>query len=66
MRFVDEILKVNAAWVDTKHGEEVQATVLLSRMKTMLKIANRLKERSPASATSTKPLQPSRLSPTLD
>jgi hypothetical protein len=42
-RFVDEILKVNATWVDTKHGDEVEGVVLLSRMRTMLKIATRLR-----------------------
>lgn len=41
-RFVDEVLKVNATWVATKHGEEIDATVLLARMKTMLKLAKLL------------------------
>lgn len=64
-RLLDAILKVNATWVDTKHGEEVEAAVLLSRMRTMLKIANLLKERRSAATTPNKPLQPSRPSPTL-
>lgn len=51
LRFVDEVLKVNAAWVGTKHGEEIDATVLLSRMRTMLKVAKLLREQPSAPTT---------------
>jgi hypothetical protein len=57
-RFLDEVLKVNAAWVDTKHGEEIGAAVLLARMRTMLKLAKLLKEQAPADATPNQPMEP--------
>jgi hypothetical protein len=41
-RFGDEILTVNATWVATKHGEEIAGTMLVARMKTMLKLARLL------------------------
>lgn len=51
LRFLDEILKVNAAWVDTKHGEEINGAVLLARMRTMLKLSKLLRRRVSAGAT---------------
>lgn len=64
-RFVDAVLKVNATWVDTKHGQEVDAAVLLSRMRTMLTLATLLNERGSAATMPNKPFQPPRSSPTL-
>lgn len=43
-RFVDEILAVNATWVATKHGEEINDAMLVARMKTMLKLAKLLQQ----------------------
>lgn len=60
-RFLDEVLKVNATWVDTKHGEEIDEKVLLARMRTMLKLAKLLRER--ASAGTTPNLQMQRTAP---
>lgn len=42
--FLDEVQKVNAAWVDTKHGEEIQEQTLLQRCRTMLTVAKLLRE----------------------
>src|SRR5262249_30344311 len=55
-RFVDQILKVNATWVDTKHGEEVESAILLSRMRTMLMLAKLLTKGESAGTTPNKPL----------
>jgi hypothetical protein len=43
--FLDEVQKINSAWVDTKHGEEIQDKILLTRMRTMLTIAKLLREK---------------------
>jgi hypothetical protein len=54
-RFVEQILKVNATWVATKHGEEIDSQVLVSRMRTMLTLAKLLNEGRPADTTPNKP-----------
>lgn len=64
-RFVDQILKVNATWVATKHGEEVNSEVLVSRMKAMLTLAKLLNKGGPAATTPNKPFQPAKPSHTL-
>ena len=56
-RFLDEVLKVNAAWVDTKHGKDVEEKILLARMRTMLKLANLLSE-EPTRTTPNQPMEP--------
>lgn len=43
-RFLAEAHQVNDAWVSTKHGNEVQPQVLLERMRTMLTLAQLLRE----------------------
>ncbi len=43
-RFLDEVLQVNAVWVDTKHGTDVEEKILLARMRTMLKLTKLLRE----------------------
>jgi hypothetical protein len=40
---VDAVGKINAAWVDTKHGEEVRSELLVACMKTMLTITKLLR-----------------------
>ena len=60
-RFLDEVLKVNAAWVDTKHGKDVEEKILLARMRTMLKLAKLLRE-EPSTGT-TPNLQMQRTAP---
>src|SRR6266496_1999813 len=57
-RFVEQILKVNSTWVDTKHGEEVDSAILLSRMRTMLTLAKLLNKGGSAATTPNKPFQP--------
>ena len=58
-RFLDEVLKVNAAWVDTKHGKDVEEKILLARMRTMLKLAKLLSEEpSPGATTPNPPTEP--------
>lgn len=42
-RFLEEVQKVNAAWIDTKHGEEIKEQMLLKRMRTMLTFAKLLR-----------------------
>ena len=49
-RFLEEVLNVNAAWVDTKHGKDIEKKILLARMKTMLKLAKLLREEPPNGA----------------
>ena len=59
--FLDEVLKVNAAWVNTKHGKDIEKKILLARMRTMLKLAKLLRE-EPATGT-TPNLQMQRTAP---
>lgn len=42
--FLDEVAKVNKAWVDTKHGEEIQDHMLLEHMRTILTLAKLLRK----------------------
>jgi hypothetical protein len=51
IRFLEEVLTVNATWVETKHGEDVEEKVLHARMRTMLKLAN-IHEVAPSRLTS--------------
>ena len=60
-RFLDDILTVNATWVKTKHGDDVDEKILLARMKTMLKLAKLL--RGTSSAAGTPNLQMQRTAP---
>jgi hypothetical protein len=57
-RFLEEILTVNATWVDTKHGEDVEEKILLARMRTMLKLAKLLSNESSAGTTPNQPMEP--------
>jgi hypothetical protein len=34
--FIDALKKVNKVWVEVKHGDDVQTSILLTRMKSML------------------------------
>jgi|SRR6267378_1184937 len=60
-RFLDEVLKINAAWVKTKHGTDVEEEILLARMRIMLKLAKLLRK-EPSSGT-TPNLQMQRTAP---
>jgi hypothetical protein len=63
---VDQILKANATRVATKHGEEVDSEVLVSRMRTMVTLAKLLNKGGPAATTPNKPFQPAKPSHTLE
>ena len=41
--FLQTLGKINQAWVDLKHGDEVQESVLLAQMKSMLTVYQALK-----------------------
>jgi len=57
-RFLDEVLKVNAAWVETKHGKDVAEKILLARMRTMLTLAKLLIEEPSTGTTPNQPMEP--------
>jgi hypothetical protein len=55
--FLDDVQKVNAAWVDTKHGEEIQEHTLLLCIRTMLTLAKFLREMKTVEGTSNRQIQ---------
>ncbi len=60
-RFLNDVLTVNATWVKTKHGDDVDEKTLLTRMRTMLKLAKLL--RGTTSVGGTPNLQMQRTAP---
>jgi len=59
--FLNEVQNVNAAWVDTKHGEEIQEQTLLLRIRTMSTLGKFLREMKTVEATSNRQIH--RLAP---
>lgn len=57
-RFLEGVLTVNATWVDTKHGGDVEEKVLLARMRTMLKLAKLLSNELSPGTTPNQPMEP--------
>jgi hypothetical protein len=43
--FIDALKKVNDAWVEVKHGDDVPTPTLLTRMKTMLALFQLIREK---------------------
>lgn len=45
--FIETAYRINAAWVEIKHGDEVDGKVLVLRMKSMLSLLQKIKEAKP-------------------
>lgn len=56
--FIDVSERINDAWVQIKHGEEVEGTVLVLRMKSMLSLLQQIEAGRNPPATPNKTLQP--------
>lgn len=41
--FLDAVKQINDAWVQVKHGDEVEAQILVTRMKSMLELLQRIR-----------------------